>query len=257
MNIGQTHRWAAHGRQTRFLLFAGLFAASIQLAHSSETPALIDRPAAGAAPTQISVGTWVVDIISIDSAQQSFAADIAVVLGWKDPRLAHTGSGVVHYALDQIWHPRVAIANETNSVALRLPETAEVDPDSTVLYRQRYTGSFTQALHLKSFPFDKQTFHVHLVAIRYGPNEVEFLPDQKWVDASLKQGGGISPSNHLAGLDHRKMGYQVAQLHSCAGPEVFGLRLRIHGFSQRPALHFESNASPRSYCDHVVVRFLD
>ena len=194
MNIATPLRWPPLGPYRRFLLLAGVFAASIHLVCSSETPPLIERPNADAGPTQVSTGIWVVDVNSIDSAQQSFTADVVVVLQWKDPRLAHTGSGVAHFALDQIWHPRVAIVNETNSVNRRLPESAEVDADGSVLYRQRYVGSFTQSLRLESFPFDKQTFRVHLVAIRYTPNEVKFVPDQKWVDAGLKQAGGISPS---------------------------------------------------------------
>jgi hypothetical protein len=178
----------------KFLPIAGFLLVSIQLAHSSGTPALIERPNTSAGPTQISVQIWVIDIHSIDSAQQSFTADIAVVLRWKDPRLAHTGSGVAHYALDQIWNPRVVIVNETNSVTRRLPESVDVDPDGAVLYRQRYVGSFTQSLRLQSFPFDKQTFRIHLVAVRFSPDEVKFVPDQKWIEAGLKQAGGISPS---------------------------------------------------------------
>ena len=114
-----------------------LFAISIQIAGGAEVPASIERPAVEAGPTQVSVGIWMVDITNIDSAQQNFTADIAVVLRWKDARLAHTGTGVAHYALDQIWTPRVSIANETNSVVRKLSESAEVDPDGTVLYRQR------------------------------------------------------------------------------------------------------------------------
>jgi hypothetical protein len=64
----------------------------------------------------------VVDINSIDSAQQIFTADIAVVLRWRDSRLAHAGNGLAHYALDQVWNPRVGIVNETNSVTHRLAE---------------------------------------------------------------------------------------------------------------------------------------
>jgi Neurotransmitter-gated ion-channel ligand binding domain/Neurotransmitter-gated ion-channel transmembrane region len=188
-----THRRTS-GAPTRLLLLASVFAASMQVARSAETPTLIDRPNADAGPTQISVGIWVVNINSIDSAQQTFTADIAVVLRWKDPRLAHTGSGVVHYPLDQVWNPRVVIVNETNSVNRRLPESVEVEGDGTVLHRQRYVGAFSQPLHLKSFPFDKQTFRVQLVAIRFTPKEVQFVPDQKWVEAGLKQAGGISPS---------------------------------------------------------------
>ncbi len=180
--------------RTKFLLVAGLLVGSARLAASAEAPTLIERPNANSGPTQVSVQIWFVDINSIDSAQQSFTADVAIVLRWKDPRLAHTGGGVAHYALDQIWNPRVVIANETNSVSRRLPESPEVDPDGTVTYRQRYVGSFTQALHLRSFPFDKQTFRVQLVAVRYRPNEVQFVPDKEWVDAGLKQAAGIAPS---------------------------------------------------------------
>jgi len=108
---------------TRRLLLAGFLDCSIHLARSSETPALIERPNADVGPTQVSVAIWFVDINSIDSAQQTFTADVFVVLRWKDPRLAHTGNGITHYPLDQIWHPRVAIVNETNSVNHRLPES--------------------------------------------------------------------------------------------------------------------------------------
>ena len=182
------------GRLRRLLLLAGLLSASIQLARSSETPTLIERPSAGSGPTQVSISIWIVDINNIDSAQQSFGADVYIVLRWTDPRLTHTGGGVAHYALDQIWNPRVAIVNETNSVSRRLPESAEVDPDGTVVYRQRFVGSFTQALVLKSFPFDKQSFRLQLVAVKYSPREVNFVANQKWVDAGIKQAGGISPS---------------------------------------------------------------
>ena len=176
-----------------FRLFV-LFTMSSPVARSAEAPALIDRPAAGAGPTQVSVGIWIVDITNIDSAQQNFTADLSVVLRWKDPRLAHTGTGVAFYALDQIWTPRVGIANETNSVVRKFPESAEVEPDGTVIYRQRYVGAFTQPLRLRSFPFDRQAFRIQLVAIRYRPDEIMFVPDQNWINNGLKQGAGIAPS---------------------------------------------------------------
>src|SRR6266404_6214485 len=171
-----------------------LFATSIQLTLGSEAPTLIDRPNADSGPTQISVGIWVADISNIDSAQQNFTAELAVVLRWKDPRLAHTGKGIARYQLEQIWHPRVGIVNETNSVSRKMPDSVEVDPDGTVTSRQRYAGAFTQPLRLQSFPFDRQTFRVQLVAVRYQSNEVMFVPDQVWIQDGLKGAGGISPS---------------------------------------------------------------
>jgi hypothetical protein len=176
------------------ILVVFFMAMTIQLVRGAETPALIERPATGNGPTEVSVGIWIVDITNIDSAQQSFTADIAVVLHWKDTRLAHTGTGLGHYALDQIWTPRVAIANETSSVSRKLPDSVEVEPDGTVISRQRYVGSFTQSLRLQSFPFDRQAFHIQFVAIRYRPNEVAFVPDENWIRDGLQQAAGISPS---------------------------------------------------------------
>src|SRR6266446_2843021 len=176
------------------ILVVVFVAMSIQLLRCAETPALIERPASGNSPTQVSVGIWIVDISKIDSAEQSFTAEVAVVLRWKDPRLAHTGNGVVRYPLEQIWHPRVGIVNETNSVSRKMPDSVEVDPDGMVTYRQRYVGAFTQPLRLQSFPFDRQTFRVQLVAVRYQSNEVMFVPDQVWIRDGLKEAGGISPS---------------------------------------------------------------
>jgi hypothetical protein len=176
------------------ILIAVLLTMSILPARGAETPTLIERPAAQAGPTQVSVGIWIVDVSNIDSAQQNFTADIALVLHWKDPRLTHPGTGLAHYALDQIWTPRLAIANETSSVVRKLPESVEVEPDGTVVYRQRYAGAFTQPLRLQSFPFDRQTFRVQLVAVRYQAKEVEFIPDQRWIDEGLKRAGGIASS---------------------------------------------------------------
>lgn len=177
----------------RYLLVV-LLAMSIQFARAAEMPAVIDRPEADHGPTKISTGIWIVDITSIDSAQQTFTAEVAIVLRWRDPRLAHTGSGIVRYPLEQVWHPRMAIVNETNSVSRKFPEWIEVEPDGKVIYRQRYAGAFTQPLRLRSFPFDRQTFQIQFLAVRYRANEVMFIPDQDWIDNGLKQGAGIAAS---------------------------------------------------------------
>ena len=175
-------------------LLVVLLAASIQLARAADSPEVIDRPMAEDGSTQVSVGIWLADVTSIDSVQQSFTAEIAVVLRWQDPRLAHAGNGIVRHPLDQIWHPRVSIVNETSTVSRKFPDMAEVEPDGRVIYRQRYAGAFTQPLRLRSFPFDRQTFRLQFVAVRYRPSEVQFVPDQDWINNGLKQAGGIAPS---------------------------------------------------------------
>src|SRR5438094_9027389 len=172
-------------KRIRFPLLV-VFALSIRLTLGSEAPALIDRPNAYSGPPQSSVGIWVADISNIDSAQQNFTAELAVVLRWKDSRLAHAGNGVVRYPLEQIWHPRVGIVNETNSVSRKMPDSVEVDPNGTVTSRQLYAGVFTQPLRLQSSPFDPQTVRVQLVAVRYQSNEVLVVPDRVCIQDGLK-----------------------------------------------------------------------
>src|SRR5436190_11236175 len=208
-------------KRIRFPLFM-VFPLTIRLTLDSKAPALVDRPNIDSGPTQISVGIWVPDISSIDSAQQTFTAEIAVVLRWKDPRLAHTGKGIVRYPREQIWHPRVGIVNETNSVSRKMPDSVEVDPDGTVTSRQLYAGAFTQPLRLQSFPFDRQTFRVQLVAVRYQSNEVTFVPDQVWIQDGLKGAGGISPSVTLPDwtiekFEVKPLMYALAPRHQYSG----------------------------------------
>jgi hypothetical protein len=168
--------------------FLILFAMSIQLARSAEAPALIERPQAEAGPTRVSVGIWMVDITNIDSAQQTFTADIAVVLRWKDTRLAHTGSGVVHYPLDQVWNPRVVIVNETNSVNRRLPESVYVDADGTV---RSVLGDreFAKLLHIAVKAFEMKA-QLHPPYVRADPSDP--------FGQALQLSGSVF---HLVGLD--------------------------------------------------------
>src|SRR4030095_14033729 len=110
-------------------LVVSILVRAIQLASSAEMPPLIDRPNADSGPTEISVGMWVVDINSIDSAQQTFTAEIAVVVPWKDPRFADTGHVVWPFPPKKIWHSGVCYVKETNSDSRKMPDSVEVEPD--------------------------------------------------------------------------------------------------------------------------------
>lgn len=100
----------------------------------------------------------------------------------------------MRYPLEQVWHPRAGIANETASVIRKSPKSVEVEADGTLVYRHIYGGAFTQSLHLQSFPFDRQTFLIELVAVRCQPNEVRFVPDQTWIQNGFRQAAGMAPS---------------------------------------------------------------
>lgn len=54
----------------------------------------------------------------------------------------------------------------------------ETSPQGEVVYCQRVWKSFPQPLELRNFPFDHQTFNIHLVAVGFNLDEVLLVPDE-------------------------------------------------------------------------------
>jgi hypothetical protein len=120
----------------------------------------------------------VLDIDDIDDASQSFAANVFIQLRWNDRRLANLGGSTREVQLAEIWNPRILLVNQQGHVSKSLPDIAQVDPDGTVIYRQRYTGSLSQPLDLSQFPMDKHNFTIHFGAAGYTDDQLEFSPDR-------------------------------------------------------------------------------
>ena len=74
-----------------------------------------------------------------------------------------------------IWNPRVQIINQRR-IWKTFPESVDIAPDGTVVYRQRYYGQFASALDLRDFPLDRHRFALQLVVPGYGPEEIDFVP---------------------------------------------------------------------------------
>ena len=56
------------------------------------------------------------------------------------------------------------------------PDTVDITPDGTVVYRQRFYGQFASPLDLHDFPLDQHRFAIQLVVPGYAPEEVDFVP---------------------------------------------------------------------------------
>src|SRR3954468_6346958 len=97
----------------RSLTLAGL----LLLCHalSAQTPMPLPptppRPGSEAGPTQVRYAVWLGDITRVDSVAQTFTANLVVMLRWHDPQLAHAEPGAKRYALENVWHPSLLIAN--------------------------------------------------------------------------------------------------------------------------------------------------
>jgi hypothetical protein len=143
---------------------------------------LFDRPDPEGVPTKVYIGLYLLDLISIDDVNQSFTADIFAMVRWNDPRLAikdPSESPILrNFDLEEIWHPMTYIINQRR-ISRQLDDIFRVDPAGNVQYIQRFLGDFSSPLDFKDFPFDKQRLALQVVSFRYGPEEVEFVLDQK------------------------------------------------------------------------------
>lgn len=192
--------------------------------HLPPTP---KRPADGNEPTQIWVNAWFADISRIDSAAQTFDANLAIVLRWRDARLAHDDPDVRTYEVDEVWHPRWLIANEGSSMRRSLPETVDVAPDGSVVYRQRFLGSFSQALDLHRFPFDRAVFRVHMVLVGQRPEEISFLPDPIMVATGLADAAGAAEQLTLQDWDVTRVSAETHGYQAAPGIELAGYAIEF------------------------------
>jgi len=202
----------------------------------------IRRPDQGKGATKVYFMMFVLDIFSINAANQNFAINIFLRLRWKDRRLANPQESTRQIPLAEVWSPQVLIANRQGVISKSLPEVVQIDPDGTVTYRQRYTGRLSQPLKLTNFPMDKHTFAIHfLSAGGHGPDELEFLPGTFQSDSALT-GGAIAKELSLS--DWKLLGYETLALPYQPIKEV-----NVAGF----ALHFEAQRYATYYIWQVLL----
>lgn len=129
-------------------------------------------------PTAVHVVAAVLDVDKINSAEQNFTLNLYIVFQWLDPGLAHSEPGVIVRELDEVWNPRLTIANTQRHWA-NSKDDVEISPQGLVTYRLHVFGDFSQPMELHDFPQDSHVFEVSIVAAGYRPHEVVLVPDPR------------------------------------------------------------------------------
>jgi hypothetical protein len=176
-----------------------------------------ERPEPDAGPTKVSVGLYIIDISKINDVDQSMTADFVIRIRWRDPRLATDEPGVRTFGIQEIWSPRLTVANKRR-LWKTWPDTVDVDQAGNVQFRQRFFGTLTARLDLHDFPFDRNTVMIQLLTAGVSPAEVELVMDESvtgrasdfsLVDAAIGPGSVttgtyfFAPSNvHLPSLTY-------------------------------------------------------
>ena len=137
------------------------------------------RPDDDGPPTPVKIGLFVVDVVKIDEATESFTADFTLTVRWKDPRLSAAALGAsledCVLELHEVWHPGLGMINQRR-LWPRAKDYVRVDDEGNVEYVQRWFGEVTSTFHLQDFPFDEQLLEFRFVS-EYGPDEVELQGD--------------------------------------------------------------------------------
>lgn len=171
-------------------------AAKASKEEAEEAELTAKRPDELKGPTDVYFVVFVLDVNDIDDATQSFTANVYLRLRWKDVRLAHKDGAIHQTPLDQVWNPRVMLANPLGNTSPSLPKIVQVHPDGTVIYHQRYTGRLSQRMMLANFPMDKQSFHIQFVGTGYQADELTFRPE--FQNVAIKSGGAMAKTLSLA-----------------------------------------------------------
>lgn len=185
-------------RTVRKLGAASLAAALAALVLAGTTSArlhpsgLISAPSASSAQpsagntTQVLVALYLIDLLEIDGADQSFLADVFLRARWHDDELVGRFDEMTLLDAEDVWRPLLLIVNQ-RSVEASLPEVVRVEPNGTVRYAQRFTGRFSTSLDLRDFPLDRQTFYIWVIGNRLSDRDFEVAADTSMVKLANDQ----------------------------------------------------------------------
>lgn len=206
---------------SRILIF-GIAAAAGPLVNagnsSSTTGSQLDRMTPPRQCVEVKVGAFLIDITKIDGVEQLFHADVIVRISWQDPRLVNKEGITQTKSIDEIWNPRMAVAN-MRDVKLLQPKVVEISSEGEVVYQQRMLGDFTGRLDLKEFPYDRQSLGVHVIAKGYSPEQINFVIDRQFTGRAEE----LTISDWAIGeVDVKALPYIVPRL-----GEVSGVRLQF------------------------------
>jgi hypothetical protein len=182
------------------------------------------RPGAGGGADSISIFPLVLDVSRVDDADQSFTADLFLLMRWQDPRLEGVFDSAQRVPLDTVWNPRIQMLNRRD-LDTTFPDQAEIAPDGTVEVRQRYFGTFSSPMMLRDFPLDRQRFAIRLVVPGFAPGEVDLsLPGE--VDVDVMRRAGFSIADWSFGeITAGPRPFEITP----GGPQVSGLDVSFEG----------------------------
>lgn len=170
----------------RSIIFALLLLISPALMHAAkvETGYTTSPPQPLPVPVETSIYLWKIE--NIDEKNQTFTAYIYLDLKWHDPRLVFEGESgkpmiftedSIDEKFKEIWWPETDFVNAIETSVNN--KSLAIYPDGEVNYSLKISGTFFTPMNFEKFPFDSQSFQIHLESFFWMENSLKFVVDQK------------------------------------------------------------------------------
>jgi hypothetical protein len=168
----------------------------------------VDLPPDRTGPVPVKVDYFLLDVTSVNGADETFGASLYFDLRWKDSRVAFDakkfGADRVLYTdakaieqLDEMWCPEVTTSNLAGDPQVTATSLT-IYADGQVEYEVRLSGNFNSPMELSRFPFDQQKLSVELESFVWNADEVQLIAVQnpKHVNQDLQiNGWRLDPVN--------------------------------------------------------------
>lgn len=209
--------FAHQTKPARLAVFIHSLLAGLGLLLSGPDAAAIEpgMPNPPARPTRVRCGLMILDVVGVNDVDETFAAEIALVASWHDPRLAFDpeaeGTDQKIYQGDfqfaEIftgWWPQLLIINQvgrgdTNAIKI------EVNPDGRVTYLEQRNVLLETPMSLYDYPFDTQRLRALMVPFGNTSDEVMLEVDDRYCQATndyVRREQGVNVAGwDLQGLD--------------------------------------------------------
>lgn len=174
---------------TRLFVLLSLLALAQQAA-ATET----GMPNPPSSPTVVKVGVFLMDIVDLDEANETFQAEFVIGTEWMDPRLAFdpdemgTDRKLFQGPWQFVevftgWWPQLLITNEIglgSSNAVRLV----VHADGRVRYMEQRSVTLETPMQLRRFPFDRQVLAANIISFGDHSDQVLLEVDERILGAT-------------------------------------------------------------------------
>ncbi|MCB0064925.1 MAG: pentapeptide repeat-containing protein, partial [Caldilineaceae bacterium] len=128
--------------------------------------------AAGEAEKHVKINFYVNALRNAPAQPGAYEVDFTVDTFWNEPGV---GEGEVsQMATDQFFDPFLEIVNAGQVQMLNHRYERSIEPGTTLRLRQRFVATFSPALDLRRFPFDRQTVSLQIESAEYDSESLQF-----------------------------------------------------------------------------------